>query len=229
VPLAQIDNSIVRKAQRGDPHAFALIVRAYQVPVFNYVLRIVGDRGLAEDLTQEVFLRVFQSLPSFSFRSRFTTWLFQVTRYRVLDEVRARERRPRSSDLDAVHTLGVVDAPAEQAETIEALWRAVDRLGLDLKMALLLRDIAGFSYNEIAEILEITLATVKWRIYKAREEVQLTLTRQGIVTTRRAEDASARRLRTADGAGLRPSPRPAPPPPEAVAAHTRSLVIPSSS
>ena len=131
VPLAQIDNRVVRKAQRGDPHAFTLIVRAYQVPVFNYVLRIVNDRGLAEDLTQEVFLRVFQTLPSFSFRSRFTSWLFQVTKYRVLDELRARERRPRSTELDAVHTLSVVDAPAEQAETIEALWRAVERLGLD--------------------------------------------------------------------------------------------------
>ena len=200
MPLAEIDNRIVRKAQRGDPHAFAVIVRTYQVPVFNYVLRTVGDRGLAEDLTQEVFLRVFQSLPKFSFRSKFTTWLFQVTRNRMLDELRARERRPRSIELDAVHTLSVVDAPAEQAETIEALWRAVDRLGLDLKMALLLRDIAGFSYDEIAEILEITLTTVKWRIYKAREEVQLMLTRPDIATTRRTEDASVRRLRTADGA-----------------------------
>ena len=186
MPLAQIDNRIVRKAQRGDPHAFTLIVRAYQVPVFNYVLRTVGDRGLAEDLTQEIFLRVFQSLPGFSFRSKFTTWLFQVARHRVLDELRARERRPRSIELDAVHTLSVVDAPVEQAETIEALWRAVDRLGLDLKMALLLRDIAGFSYDEIAEILEITLATVKWRIYKAREEVHLMLTQPDVVTTRRA-------------------------------------------
>jgi RNA polymerase sigma-70 factor (ECF subfamily) len=200
VPLAEIDNRIVRKAQRGDPHAFAVIVRTYQVPVFNYVLRTVGDRGLAEDLTQEVFLRVFQSLPKFSFRSKFTTWLFQVTRNRMLDELRARERRPRCIELDAVHTLSVVDAPAEQAETIEALWRAVDRLSLDLKMALLLRDIAGFSYNEIAEILEITLATVKWRIHKAREEVHLMLTRPEALTTRRAEDTSARRLRTADGA-----------------------------
>jgi RNA polymerase sigma-70 factor, ECF subfamily len=191
MPLIEIDNRIVRDAQRGDSHAFTLIVRAYQVPVFNYVLRTVGDRGLAEDLTQEVFLRVFQSLPGFSFRSKFTTWLFQVTRHRVLDELRARERRPRSVELDAVHTLGVVDAPAEQTETIEALWRAIDRLNLDLKMALLLRDIAGFSYNEIAEILEITLATVKWRIYKAREEVQLTLTRQGVVTATREAAPSA--------------------------------------
>jgi len=199
MPLPEIDNRIVRKAQRGDPDAFTVIVRAYQVPVFNYVLRTVGDRGLAEDLTQEIFLRVFQRLPSFSFRSKFTTWLFQVTRHRMLDELRARERRPRCIELDAVHTLSVVDAPAEQAETIEALWRAVDQLGLDLKMALLLRDIAGFSYNEIAEILEITLATVKWRIHRAREEVHLMLTRPDVVPTRHA-DASARRLRTADGA-----------------------------
>ena len=192
MPLTEIDNRIVRKAQRGDSHAFTLIVRAYQVPVFNYVLRTVGDRGLAEDLTQEVFLRVFRSLPSFSFRSKFTTWLFQVTRHRVLDELRARERRPRSVELDAVHDLSVVDAPAEQGEAIEALWRAVGRLDLDLKMALLLRDIAGFSYTEIAEILEITLTTVKWRIYKARDEVQLTLTREGFVpTTTHAEGTSA--------------------------------------
>ena len=188
MPLDEIDNRIVREAQRGDSNAFSQIVRAYQVPVFNYVLRTVGDRGLAEDLTQEVFLRVFRSLPSFSFRSKFTTWLFQVTRHRVLDELRARERRPRSVELDAVHNLSVVDAPAEQGEAIEALWRAVGLLDLDLKMALLLRDIAGFSYDEIAEILEITLTTVKWRIYKARDEVQLTLTREGFV---HAEDTSA--------------------------------------
>jgi RNA polymerase sigma factor (sigma-70 family) len=106
--------------------------------------------------------------------------------------LRARERRPRSVELDAVHSLSIVDAPAEQAETIEALWRAVGQLDLDLKMALLLRDIAGFSYTEIAEILEITVTTVKWRIYKAREQVQLTLTRQGFAsTTRHAEDLSA--------------------------------------
>ena len=87
--------------------------------MFNYVLRLVGgDRSLAEDMTQEVFLRVYQGLPSFSLRSKFTTWLFQVTKNRVLDELRASERRPR--------------------------------------------------------------ATVKWRIYKAREEVQLALAREGI-------------------------------------------------
>jgi RNA polymerase sigma-70 factor (ECF subfamily) len=179
--LAQPDFGVLRKAQRGDERAFSLIVRAYETPVFNYVLRLVGDRALAEDLTQEVFLRVFQGLPKFSLRSRFTTWMFQVTKNRVLDELRSMERRPRSFvALDDLPPLEVLDAPFERLEAIDAVWRAVERLNVDLKMALLLRDVVGMSYNEIADSLEITLATVKWRIFKAREEVQLALAREGI-------------------------------------------------
>ena len=156
-------------------------MRAYQVPVFNYVLRLVGDRSLAEDLTQEVFLRVYQGLPKFSLRSKFTTWLFQVTKNRVLDELRATERRPRAVvDLDDIPPLEVVDAPFERLEAIDAVWRAVERLSVDLKMALLLRDVVGLSYSEIADSLEVTLSTVKWRIWKAREDVQLALAREGI-------------------------------------------------
>jgi len=181
VSLPQPDPGVLRKAQRGDERAFSILVRAYEQPVYNYVLRLTGDRVLAEDLTQEVFLRVYQGLPSFSLRSRFTTWLFQVTKNRVLDELRARERRPRAVvALEDVPPLEVVDAPLERAEAIDAVWRAVESLNPDLKMALLLRDVVGLSYTEIAETLEITLATVKWRIYKAREEVQLALAREGI-------------------------------------------------
>jgi RNA polymerase sigma-70 factor (ECF subfamily) len=179
--LPQPDHGILRKAQRGDERAFSIIVRAYQIPVYNYVLRMVGDRALAEDLTQEVFLRVFQGLPRFSLRSKFTTWLFQVTKNRVLDEIRATERRPRAVvDLDDIPPLEVVDAPFERLEAIDAVWRAVERLNVDLKMALLLRDVVGLSYGEIADSLEVTLATVKWRIWKAREDVQLALAREGI-------------------------------------------------
>ena len=188
LPLPQPDFGILRKAQRGDERAFSIIVRAYQVPVFNYVLRIVGDRSLAEDLTQEVFLRVYQGLPRFSLRSKFTTWLFQVTKNRVLDELRATERRPRAvMDIDDAPSLEVLDAPFERVEAIDAVWRAVGILNVDLKMALLLRDVVGLSYNEIADSLEITLATVKWRIYKAREEVQLSLSREGILLYGAAE------------------------------------------
>jgi RNA polymerase sigma-70 factor (ECF subfamily) len=179
--LPQPDDGVLKKAQRGDERAFAIIVRSYQTPVFNYVLRMVGDRSLAEDLTQEVFLRVYQGLPRFSSRSKFTTWLFQVTKNRVLDEFRATERRPRTVvDVEEMAALEVVDAPFERLEAIDAVWRAIATLNVDLKMALLLRDVVGLSYTEIADSLEVTLATVKWRIYKAREDVQLALAREGI-------------------------------------------------
>jgi RNA polymerase sigma-70 factor (ECF subfamily) len=192
--LPQPDPGILRKAQRGDERAFSIIVRTYETPVYNYVLRLTGDRSLSEDLTQEVFLRVYQGLAGFSLRSRFTTWLFQVTKNRVLDELRALERRPRAVvALEDIPPLEVVDAPAERAEAIDAVWRAVEELNPDLKMALLLRDVVGLSYAEIAETLEITLATVKWRIYKAREEVQAALQRDGIVSSIQTARPAAQR------------------------------------
>jgi RNA polymerase sigma-70 factor (ECF subfamily) len=181
LPLPQPSLDVLRKAQRGDERAFQSLVVAYQTPVFNYVLRMVNDRALAEDLTQEIFLRVYQGLAGFSLRCRFTTWLFQVAKNRVLDELRALERKPQAHvTLDDLPPLEVVDAPPERVEAVDAVWRAVAALNADLKMALLLRDIVGLSYTEIADSLEITLATVKWRIFKAREEVQLSLVREGI-------------------------------------------------
>jgi RNA polymerase sigma-70 factor, ECF subfamily len=182
VSLPQPDPSILRKAQTGDERAFSIIHRAYEVPIYNYVVRMVNDRALAEDLTQDVFLRVYQGLPGFSLRARFTTWLFQVAKNRVLDELRARERKPQSvMPVEDMPPLDVVDdSPLERIEAMDAVWRAVGALNPDLRMALLLRDVVGLSYNEIGDALEITLATVKWRIYKAREEVQLALAREGI-------------------------------------------------
>jgi len=190
--LEQPDPEVLRRAQRGDERAFAQILRAYETPIFNYVYRIVGDRALAEDLTQEVFVRVYQALPRFSLRCKFTTWLFQVTKNRVLDELRARERRPHSVvAIEDAPRLEVVDPPVERLETIEALWRAVRELNPDLKMALLLRDVTGLPYNEIADSLEITLATVKWRFFKAREEVQQALVREGFAVDAPAEALQA--------------------------------------
>jgi RNA polymerase sigma-70 factor (ECF subfamily) len=181
VALAQPDPGILRKAQGGDERAFTIIVRTYERPVFNYVLRMVGDRMLAQDLTQDIFLRVFQGLRGFSLRSRFTTWLFQVAKNRVLDELRSAERRPRHLvPLDDAPQLESVDTPFEQLEAMDAVWRSIHALNPDLKTALLMRDVVGLSYNEIADTLEITLATVKWRIFKAREEVVAALGREGV-------------------------------------------------
>jgi RNA polymerase sigma-70 factor (ECF subfamily) len=187
----QLDPSVVKKAQRGDEHAFSVIVSSYQGPVFNYVLRSVGDRELAEDLTQDVFLRAWRSLPSYGYRAQLTTWLFQVAKNVVLDSIRAQKSRPRSVELVPELTPAIADAPIEQSETIDALWAAIGELSFDLKTPLLLRDVVGLSYNEIADSLEITLATVKWRIFKAREDVQVALGREGITFagTQRADSA----------------------------------------
>lgn len=170
----QPDLAILRRAQRGDERAFSVLVRAYQPQVFNFVLRLVRDRSLAEDLTQEIFLRVFQALPTFSFRSKFRTWLFQVAKNRVLDELRASGRRPQ-------HLVALDDAPSLEAAPLERdqsmaeIWLAIERLPDGLRMALLLRDVVGLSYTEIADALDIKLPTVKWRIFKARETVTLAL------------------------------------------------------
>ena len=181
-----VQDEVIRRSQRGDQAAFALIVETYQTPIFNYILRTVGDRGLAEDLTQEVFLRVYQSLPRFSFRSKFTTWLFQIAKNRMLDELRTRERRPPPGELPHDGDLHAVDPPAERTETIDAIWRAIEALPLDLKMSLLLRDISGFTYEEISDILETTLATVKWRIFQARETVAQSVAAEGLIDARPA-------------------------------------------
>ena len=190
--LAQPDAAILRRAQRGDQRAFAVIVHAYERLVFTYVYRLVDDRRLAEDLTQDVFLRVFRGLPGFTGAAAFTTWLFQIAKNAVIDELRAIERRPTPLNIDDVTMPMLVEPRFEQAEPIEALWAAVATLNVDLRTALLLRDIVGLSYAEIADSLEITLSTVKWRIHKARESVQAALEHEGFGLATGAQDSTPR-------------------------------------
>jgi RNA polymerase sigma-70 factor (ECF subfamily) len=191
--LPQPDPEVLRRARRGDDRAFETIVRQYQTPLFNYVLRVLaGDRALAEDICQEVFMRVYHALPGFDNRCQFSTWLFQVAKHRVVDELRTRERRGRAPlELDSVPQIHLAVAPNESVESMDAVWRAIAALSLDLKMALLLRDVVGLSYAEIADALETTLATVKWRIYKARETVVAELEAGGfeLAPVRRASKA----------------------------------------
>ena len=190
--LAQPDAAILRRARRGDPKAFAVIVHAYERLVFTYVLRLVDDQRLAEDLTQDVFLSVYRGLPGFTERSTFTTWLFQIAKNRVIDELRAIERRPPALNIDEVALPTLVETRFEQSGPMETLWAAVAALNVDLRAALLLRDIAGLSYSEIADSLEITVSTVKWRIHKARESVQAALEHEGFGSAATADDSTSR-------------------------------------
>ena len=167
MPLPQPDPDILRLAQHGDDDAFSVIVRQYQTPLYNYVVRVLsGDRAL----------------PTFDNRCLFTTWLFQVAKHRVVDELRTRERRGRPPlELDADAYLELTAPPQPRPiEEMDIVWRAIGSLSVDLKMALLLRDVVGLPYAEIADAMETTLANVKWRIYKAREIVAAELCREGL-------------------------------------------------
>lgn len=202
MPLEQPDPAILQAAQRGDAKAFAWIFETYQGPIHNYVSRMLGDRPLAEDLTQEIFIRVHQSLPRFSGQSLFTSWLFQIAKNRLIDEYRSRERHP-AGDVefdDLLAAAPAVEPTGETRELVSAIWVAVAALDLPLKTPLLLRDVAGLSYLEIAEVLEINIGLVKWRIYKAREAIQNALAEAGLsptFPTREAAQPSPRAAATA--------------------------------
>jgi RNA polymerase sigma-70 factor (ECF subfamily) len=181
--LEQPAPMMLKAAQRGDASAFAWIFQTYQRPVYNYVCRTLGDRELAEDLTQEIFMRVHRSLPRFDGRCLFTSWLFQIAKNRLIDEHRGKDRRP-PPELEFDDQLAAGAAAAEPTsddrETVAAIWQAVAALDERRKSALLLRDVAGLTYLEIAEVLEIELSTVKWRIFKAREAIQEALADVGL-------------------------------------------------
>lgn len=197
VAVAQPDRRLLERACRGDERAFEDLVHAYRAPLLAYVRRMVGDSDLAEDLVQDVFLRVYRQLKGFRGRSTFTTWLFQIARNRVLDELRAQARRPIMA-LELTDVMAAREHPPERDreidETVGAIWKAVADLGVDLRMPLLLRDVGGLSYREIAATLEIQLSTVKWRIYSARETIQSSLAdRQLSVNSERASPRQASR------------------------------------
>jgi RNA polymerase sigma-70 factor, ECF subfamily len=175
VALVQPDKALVRAAQRGDQSAFAQLMSNYELPIFNYVLHSVGNYHLAEDLTQDIFLRALKSLSGFSFRSKFTTWLFAIAKNRILDELRTNGRRPSTVDLEGDGPFAVGGLSPDQHAEMGDVWAAIETLETELKMPLLLRDVVGLPYQEIAESLEISLPNVRWRIYVARRRVQLML------------------------------------------------------
>lgn len=179
--LKQPDRSLLELVRLGDERAFGELMRTYQPSVLSYVHRMVGDLSLAEDLVQDVFLRMFRRAESFRGQCLFTTWLFQIAKNRVLDELRAQARRPSTGMELSDRMIAPEHAPGfdmEADETVDAIWRAVSKLDVERRVPLLLRDVAGLPYREIAETLEIELATVKWRIYSARAAIQASLASQ---------------------------------------------------
>jgi len=159
----------VRAAMAGDIAAFEQLVRAYQDPVWRFLCRLVGDQALAEDVTQEAFVRLYRKLPTFAFQSKFSTWLLQIARNAGIDALRARARRD-----GLVETLAQPSrhrtSTADLGLGLE-IESAIATLGTKHREAILLIDALGFTYREAGEVLGVPAGTVKSRVFQAREQV----------------------------------------------------------
>jgi RNA polymerase sigma-70 factor (ECF subfamily) len=177
VDTAAIDHLIERCLQ-GDQLAWDAIVRQYWRKVFNVAYKFVGKHDEAEDLTQDIFLKLFKSLDTFDRRANFQTWLISVSRNLCIDHYRSvrKERETIDRDVDAGDLSPVSAeigpyASLEQSDRRALLRQALDQLAPTLRSAVLLRDIQELSYQEIAEQLHLPEGTVKSRINRGRLEL----------------------------------------------------------
>ena len=166
------DPEVIRAAAAGDTAAFEDLVHAYQAHVWRFLRHLLGDPTLAEDVTQETFIRIYRKLGTFRFRSKFSTWVFQVARNAGIDALRARGRRERL--LKAVERSSRSSVPADDLRLeIEA---ALQSLTPKLREAFVLVEVLGFTYREAGTTLGIPEGTVKSRVFHAWEKLVSWLT-----------------------------------------------------
>lgn len=163
--MEEPDPAVLRAAMAGDLDAFERLVRTYQPLVWRFLRHLLRDEALAEDVTQETFIHLFQRLPSFSFGCKFSSWVFRVARNAGIDAIRSRERRDRLAR--ALPAPPSVPAPETRAE----LQAAMESLTTKLREALLLIEVFGLSYREAAEVLRVPEGTVKSRVFHARQRL----------------------------------------------------------
>jgi RNA polymerase sigma-70 factor, ECF subfamily len=163
---------VVAKARRGDPVAFESLVRAFQGDVWRLCFHLLGNSAMADDVTQDAFVRAFRFLHRYRGDSKFSTWLFSIARNCALDEVRRNQRRRKVTD--------IIEAQSERAPVRTELGievrEAVTSLPLQLREPLVMIDILGQSYAEVAETMGIPVGTVKSRVHRARDTVARVLT-----------------------------------------------------
>lgn len=172
------DRELVGRARRGDQEAFSQLIVQYQVPLYNMALRMVGGHEDAADITQEAFLRAWSKIRTLR-EAPFKSWLFQIAANLCYDHFRRGRRygeMPEEDHQARIVPLGLVAPdPQERAEINERhrlVRQAIGALEHDLRMAIILRDVNGLSYDEIAHVLRVPLGTVKSRIARARGAVQ---------------------------------------------------------
>ena len=162
--MEEPDPQVVLEAQRGEAAAFERLVRAYQAPVWRLVHQLVRDQQLAEDVTQEAFLRAYRFLPRYRGDSRFSTWLLSVARNCAMDELRRFERRQRLVDRLRARP----QQPPFEPELPLEMQEIVASLPPELREPIVMIDMLGVSYAEVSAILKTPVGTIKSRVHRGR-------------------------------------------------------------
>jgi RNA polymerase sigma-70 factor (ECF subfamily) len=175
------DEKLIAKFQQGDVQAFDLLVRRYKDQLLNYVFRFVGNRADAEDIVQETFLRVYKNKHYYKEIAKFSTWVYTIAGNLAKTELRRRKRRKVFSvsnfvnderDYDIKDTARNPEERVDGRMTDSYIQNAIDKLPAKFKEVILLRDVQGFAYEEISQILGIPLGTVKSRVNRGRLRLQ---------------------------------------------------------
>ena len=184
------DKTLAAQAVAGRQSAFRELLSRYEKPVFALVYRMVRDRALAEDLAQETFIRAFNAIASYNHRYKFSSWIFKIANNLTIDYLRKKRldtvsihgsQHAVTKDEQARTSLELEspderpDAYVENMELGSEIEAAIGRLRPEYKSVTLLRHVEGYSYKEIAEIMDLPLGTVKTYIHRARLELQETL------------------------------------------------------
>ncbi len=176
------DWQLVQRVQGGDKTAFDVLVLKYQHKIVKLVMRYVQDPSESLDVSQEAFIKAYKALPNFRGESAFYTWLYRIAINTAKNYLVARKRRPLDYDVDLQDPtqyemqarLSDVATPEGHAlgeEVREVVSEAVEKLPEDLRMAIVLREIEGMSYEEIAQAMDCPVGTVRSRIFRAREAI----------------------------------------------------------
>jgi RNA polymerase sigma-70 factor (ECF subfamily) len=166
-------NEIIRECLEGRQGAWETLMNTYAKRVFNMAYQFCGNREEAEDLTQDIFLKLHHALSKFDFQKNFTAWLLTLSKNYLIDEYRRTkwERTQRDEFDERVLAQSTLSGPEDnlaRKETQAIIWEGLNRLSSEMRMAVILRDLQGRSYEEMAEILDLPLGTVKSRVNRAR-------------------------------------------------------------
>ncbi len=184
------DQEVVARAREGREPAYRELIRRYERPVFSLVFRMVRDRELAEDLTQETFVQALNAVESYRPEFKFSSWIFKIANNAAIDHLRRRELQtlslegapnavtPEAIEATALQLRDRLENPLEELEARELggqIEAAIAQLRPEYRSCILLRHVEGRAYEEIAEILDLPLGTVKTYIHRARNELRASL------------------------------------------------------